>query len=125
MPVYGNQKQHEPRYSRILTDITRTWVEGNPLPCRRVGERGAKVQTGKQKYSLAAQKQEDVGVCWKKCMRGDLLFVPMRQAKGSHGKITTQKREPQEGHHTEATSDHRTDTNKRPCPHELSPHKHA
>ena len=63
MPVYGNQKQHEARYSRILTDITRT-SEGNLFPCWQVGKRGVKVQI-ETKYSLAAQKQKDVGVCWK------------------------------------------------------------
>ena len=57
-------------------------------------------------------------------MWGDLLFVPMRSSKGSHGKITTQA-----GHAKVTTrkppASISTDTNKRPCPHALSPHKHT
>ena len=112
--MYGNQKQYERRYSRILTDITRAWVEGNPLPCRQVGTR-AKAQTIKQKYSLLLKRKTCECLLEIECMWSDLFFCVDETNEGKP-REDHHRSKAKAGHHTEATSDHRTDTKKTAMP---------
>jgi hypothetical protein len=107
MPMYGNQKQYELRYSRILTDITRTWVEGSPLPCRRVGTRAKVQQNTRNILSLPLKQVIDACLLKRKVCGATFCLRQREIRREATGGFTT--REP--------PAHHRTDTNNRPCPH--------
>ena len=105
MPVYGNQKQHEPRYSRILTDITRTWVDMSASG----GTRGESANR-KTKIFFGCSKTRRCGCLLEKMHEGRPFVCANETSEGK----------PREDHHTEAGATGRSPHGS----HQRSSHRH-